>query len=329
MSKAHPPRSVIIVDDSRTIQAILDNAFSERDDFRVVGFASNADAAVELIRRLRPDIVTIDLCMPYIDGAALLAMLTDLPRVCKIMVSDRATENAPMTKKLVQLGAAACLGKSELGVKSETFFAKINAACDLVQKNNAARRSPFPNPQASPAWETSAEPDRAFAPASYPIPLEEARRLAAIRSKKLNNAVRERQFDLITKHVAETTAFPICLLTFVDEHTQWIKSAYGFDTGSTLRSDAFCNYTISQGGWFTVSNALKDERFAGNPFVAGEPHIRTYAGHPIVTSDGVRIGALCLIDLRPRTISPSVLTHLRTTSDILAEMINARPSLAA
>jgi chemotaxis response regulator CheB len=65
-------RRVVVVDDSRTIQAILDNAFSARTDFRVVGFAADGNVAAEMIRRLMPDVVTIDLAMPYIDGEALL-----------------------------------------------------------------------------------------------------------------------------------------------------------------------------------------------------------------------------------------------------------------
>ena len=78
---------VVIVDDSRTVQAMLDNAFSKRTDFDVVGFASDAPSAAEMVRRLKPNIVTIDLCMPYLDGAALLEMLSDTPTVCKIVVS--------------------------------------------------------------------------------------------------------------------------------------------------------------------------------------------------------------------------------------------------
>ena len=67
---------VVIVDDSRTIQAMLDNAFSKRAGFQVVGFCSDPTNAAEMIRRLRPDIVTIDLIMPYIDGAGLLRVRT-------------------------------------------------------------------------------------------------------------------------------------------------------------------------------------------------------------------------------------------------------------
>ena len=113
---------VVIVDDSRTIQAMLDNAFSKRTDFRVVGFSSDAATAVDMIRNLMPDIVTIDLNMPYIDGATLLRMIADLETVCKIIVSDAPLKNLALAASLGQAGAALCLGKTDLAADPDAFF---------------------------------------------------------------------------------------------------------------------------------------------------------------------------------------------------------------
>ncbi len=327
MAVSGSERRVVIVDDSRTIQAMLDNAFSVRADFRVVGFCSDAESAVEMIRRLMPDLVTIDLCMPYLDGAALLDMIRDLKDVCKIVVSDTAVTKMLLTSKLIEAGASACLGKSELVRSPETFFRKINAAIASVGKEK--RHHPV---VPSGAVLARAEPGRVAQERSlpsFPVPADETARLEVIRVKALANASREAQFDLITKHVAKVTAFPACLLTFIDRDTQWIKSAHGLDTESTPRHQAFCNYTISQGGAFVVADTAADERFSRNPLVTGAPHIRSYAGHPVITSDGVSIAALCVIDTRVRTASRQVLDQLADMAGIIAEMINQRAPVAA
>lgn len=320
-------RRVVIVDDSRTIQALLDNAFSQRADFKVVGFSSDATLAVEMIRRLMPDIVTIDLNMPYIDGATLLKMIGDLTTVCKIVVSDAPIKNLALSANLVAAGAALCLGKSELVDDPDKFFARVRAAAAETSKgkrHHLSRAEGF-NDRSS----LGEQPTRTAQIKPFPLPVDEHQRLRFLRRKGLANSERERQFDLVTQHVARATCFPVALLTFMDRDTQWIKSATGLVLEETLREEAFCNYTIAQGGSFVVANAAKDERFSHFPTVTGSPGVRCYAGHPVTTSDGITLGALCVIDNRVRTVSNHVLDQLGGMSEIVAEMINQRPSVAA
>jgi DNA-binding NarL/FixJ family response regulator len=327
MRDARSPRRVVIVDDSRTIQALLDNAFSKRNDFRVVGFSSDATIAAEMIRELRPDVVTIDLCMPYLDGAGLLDLIADLHDVCKIIVSDLPFKNLLLSAKLVEAGAAACVAKSDLVTDPEGFFRKINSA---IASNKARPRAVAKQPV---VLTTSGLTQLPVAPAGevvpFPVPADEAKRIAVLHRKRLLDAKPERQFDLITQHVARVTAFPVALLTFIDKDTQWIKSASGLDVTQTHRSEAFCNYTIAQGGPFVVANAANDPKFAQNPLVTGGPSIRCYAGHPVVTKDGLAVGSLCVIDNRVRTVSKHVLDQLAGMAGIVAEMIDQRPQLAA
>ncbi|MEG3126016.1 response regulator [Sphingomonas sp. GB1N7] len=319
-------RRVVIVDDSRTIQAMLDNAFSKRSDFRVVGFSSDATMAVEMIRRLMPDIVTIDLTMPYIDGAALLAMIADLENVCKIIVSDIPVKNIVLSNKLRQAGAATCLGKSDLVENPDKFFAQVNAAAAAV---SGAKRNSFATIDFKSQSGRQARALTAGSAPSFPIPADEQARLSLVRRKGLTNSTRERQFDLVTRHVARVTEFPVCLLTIMERDTQWIKSASGMDIDCTPRHEAFCNYTIAQGGTFIVANAARDDRFSGLPSVTDDPGIRCYAGHPVTTSDGVTVGALCVIDNRVRNVSKHVLDQLAGMAGIVAEMIDQRLPLAA
>ncbi|MBB4155508.1 CheY-like chemotaxis protein [Sphingomonas jinjuensis] len=312
---------VVIVDDSRTMQAMLDNAFSARTDFRVVGFSSNAAAAVDMIRGLMPDVVTIDLNMPYIDGATLLGMISDLQTVCKIVVSDAPLKNLALAASLMRAGAALCLGKTDLATDPDDFFAKVRAAASQIDKSGTYRWNPGeePDTRTTTGRMLPVRPE-----AQFPVPADEKSRLQFLSQSTLINNDRERRFDLVTRHLTRVTDYPVSLLTFIDRDTQWIKSASGLEVGSTPREEAFCNYTIAQGGAFVVANAASDRRFAHFTSVASSPDVRCYAGYPVTTSDGVNVGALCVIDNRVRTVSRHVLDQLAGMADIVAEMIDQR-----
>ena len=323
MSRSVTQHRVVIVDDSRTVQAMLDNAFSRRSDFRVVGYANDALSAAEIIRRLMPDVVTIDLSMPYLDGAALLEMIGDLPAICKVVVSDKSVTNLFLTTKLREAGASICLGKSELIHDTEHFFSKIYAATEALSHHKRSALHKVHLPRAIPEY--NARSVQAKPIVSFPVPADETARIAYLSANRMANAERLRAFDLITKHVASVTAFPACLLTVIDSDTQWVKSAYGLEVESTPRHQAFCNYTISQGGTFVVSNTVADARFNSNPLVSGAPHIKSYAGHPVMNSAGVAIASLCVIDTKPRTVSSHVINQLGGMAEIVGEMIDPRP----
>lgn len=318
-----PPKRVVIVDDSRTMRTLLEGAFATSRGFTVVGTADNAEAAAVMIRELRPDLVTIDLCMPYINGAALLGMLGGLNGVCKIVLSDHAAGNMAMAAKLLGLGAAACIGKAEVSA-SPVFLQKLRTIMNRFEtsaKVSHLPQRPLPTP-----------PPRPVAPGdvlAYPIPADEQRRLDYLRRKQLANATPERQFDLITEYVAKLTAYPMCLMTFIDEDTQWLKSSYGFRAESMPRCEAFCNHTIAQDDTFVVRDAANHEVFASYPSVVGAPHIRTYVGHPLITGEGIHVGALCVIDTQVRVVPEALTMRLKSVAQIAAEMINCRPRMAA
>ncbi|WP_417441878.1 PAS domain S-box protein [Idiomarina sp.] len=135
------------------------------------------------------------------------------------------------------------------------------------------------------------------------IPGNEYERLQALRETGLLDSPPEERFDRLTRIAKNSLNVPIALVSLVDEHRQWFKSKQGIDASETSRKVAFCAYSILEDQVFEVSNALEDERFADNPLVINEPKIRFYAGYPIQTSDGHRIGTLCVIDSRPRQLS--------------------------
>lgn len=121
-------------------------------------------------------------------------------------------------------------------------------------------------------------------------------------------------FDALTQAAALVTGAPIALVSLIDDDRQWFKSNVGLDgVDQTPRDIAFCAHTIRGDELLEIPDATRDARFADNPLVRGAPDIRFYAGAPIVMSDGLRMGSLCVIDRVPRTLTPlqgAVLKHL-------------------
>ncbi len=73
-----------------------------------------------------------------------------------------------------------------------------------------------------------------------------------------------------------------------------------------------------------INDTLTDERFASNPLVVGEPHIRFYAGYPLPGPRGWNIGTLCVIDQKPRAFPPAEQQVLRTLAAIVQDRVDAR-----
>lgn len=156
------------------------------------------------------------------------------------------------------------------------------------------------------------------------IPHDESARLAALRQRMILDTPPEPAFDALTRLAAHICGTPIAIMTLVDADRQWFKSQVGLDVPETPRDIAFCAQAIQQEGLFIVSDALFDERFATNPLVTAEPHIRFYAGMPFSTSEGHALGTLCVIDHVPRELSPCQLEALRTLALEVATHLELR-----
>jgi GAF domain-containing protein len=98
----------------------------------------------------------------------------------------------------------------------------------------------------------------------------------------------------------------------------------GTETGDTPRDAAFCNYTILSDEVFVVSDALADDRFRNNPFVTGAPFLRFYAGAPLIFLKNIRLGALCLLDTKPRSFSRGDKAELQLFAERAVREIAAR-----
>ena len=123
----------------------------------------------------------------------------------------------------------------------------------------------------------------------------------------------ETVFDAITAAAISLCGTPIALISLIDEHRQWFKSRIGMEQPQTARCIAFCAHVVQSGEMLEVPDVLEDARFFDNPMVTYEPHIRFYAGAPLITSDGFTMGTLCVIDREPRVLDDTqrkTLVHL-------------------
>jgi GAF domain-containing protein len=157
-----------------------------------------------------------------------------------------------------------------------------------------------------------------------PIPDNDQERLAALRELLILDTPPEQRFDKIVAFAANEFDVPIALVSLIDENRQWFKARHGLEACETGRDISFCGHAIHQAEHFIVEDAARDARFADNPLVTGEPHIRFYAGAPLRLPDGHTVGTLCLIDRVPRTLDHTAQCILATLRDLVQEELIRR-----
>lgn len=134
----------------------------------------------------------------------------------------------------------------------------------------------------------------------FPPPLDESARARIMARYDLAGARDEGALDDLAAFAAELCAVPIAMVSLVEEETQFFVARVGLDAEGTPRSQSFCAHAMHGHQVMEVPDATQDVRFAANPLVTGAPHIRFYAGAPLVSREGVPLGAVCIIDHKPR-----------------------------
>lgn len=149
----------------------------------------------------------------------------------------------------------------------------------------------------------------------------EALRLQELLDYQIIDTSPESKFDSITMLASYICNAPISLVSLLDNERQWFKSKHGLEVSETPRNISFCNYTIQTDEIFEVENALNDKRFANNPLVQGYPNIQFYAGAPLITPDGYRLGSLCVIDSKPNKLDDRQKIALKIlASEVMSHM---------
>ncbi|HFQ5142084.1 TPA: diguanylate cyclase [Vibrio vulnificus] len=134
-------------------------------------------------------------------------------------------------------------------------------------------------------------------------PDNEPQRIADLHSLNILDTAAEERFDRVTRIARRLFDVPIALVSLVDEDRQWFKSCFGLNASETPRDISFCGHAILGADTLIVEDASQDARFADNPLVTGEPHIRFYAGVPLMFEHSSCLGTLCIIDIKPRTLN--------------------------
>ena len=152
----------------------------------------------------------------------------------------------------------------------------------------------------------------------------ETSRLTALQRYAVLDTAAEAIFDQFAALGAQLLEAPIGIVGMIDRERHWFKAAHGTQLKSNPRRDSFCTYTVQSDQVFTVGDASSDPRFANNPAVTGPTQIRSYAGAPLVTSDGSSIGTLCIFDTRVRDFSIAECETLARMAGLVMRELEAR-----
>jgi len=152
----------------------------------------------------------------------------------------------------------------------------------------------------------------------------EKERLTKLYSYEILDTPNEEEFDRIARLVATICGTRQANISLVDKDRQWFKAIHNMTDKETPRDLAFCAHTILDDQVFIIPNALEDERFHDNPLVTKDKGVRFYAGMPLITPEGYRIGSLCAIDTEPRTLSQDQIDALEILSTHVVNHLELR-----
>jgi phosphoglycerate-specific signal transduction histidine kinase len=134
-------------------------------------------------------------------------------------------------------------------------------------------------------------------------PINEALRQEELESFNILGSSPQVEYDEITLLASTICKTPSALVSLIDDDRQWFKSHHGLDAKETPRNVSFCGHAINQDGLFEINDAFRDDRFSDNPLTTGEPNVVFYAGQPLVSEQGYKLGTLCVIDHTPRQLT--------------------------
>jgi signal transduction histidine kinase len=161
------------------------------------------------------------------------------------------------------------------------------------------------------------------------IPGNEVERLKDLDQYSILNTLPEKEYDEITRIASYICQTPVSLINIIDEHRQWSKSNFGAEEGAfnVAREDSFCTHTINMPNEIlVVSDAREDERFYDNSLVTGTEAVVFYAGIPLVSPQGFALGALCVMDNKPRNLSEAQVDSLKALANQVISLLELRRS---
>jgi signal transduction histidine kinase len=158
------------------------------------------------------------------------------------------------------------------------------------------------------------------------LPVNEELRLNELYDFHILDTPPDEDFDNLVRLASKLCNTPISTISLIDAHRQWFKAKIGIEDSENSRDISFCAHAINQQEIFVVKDARQDERFFDNPLVTGNPEIRFYAGVPLVTNRGNRLGTLCVIDCIPRNITDDEREILATLGKQVVKLMELHKS---
>jgi two-component sensor histidine kinase len=157
---------------------------------------------------------------------------------------------------------------------------------------------------------------------------DETKRLAALRSYGILDTPLEQDFDDVVRIAAHVCNAPISIINLIEDTRQWFKAEIGLGVRETPLDASICAHAILQPGLFVVPDTTQDPRFACNPLVTGEPHLRFYAGALLETPEGLPLGTVCVLDYKPRELTEEQAFTLRALARQVMAQLELRRTLA-
>lgn len=155
--------------------------------------------------------------------------------------------------------------------------------------------------------------------------MDEVERQRELDRYRVVDSLPDEAYDDIVRLAAATCNVPMALISLIDRERQWFKARTGLDLAQTRRDEAFCDHALrTPRQILQVTDATADPRFASNPLVTGEKHVRFYAGMPLVTPSGAPIGTVCVLDRTPRSLNETQRLALQALARLTMNLMEAR-----
>jgi GAF domain-containing protein len=163
-----------------------------------------------------------------------------------------------------------------------------------------------------------------------PIPQNDYLRLNALYDLNILGTIEEEVYTDVVQLAASVCVAPIALITLVDSTKQLVKAKFGIGSNSGYsagidREKSICGHAIAQeANFFQVEDTWEDDRFFDNPLVVTYPQVRFYAGMPLLSVKGFKVGMLCVMDTKPNVLAKEQIFALKVLSNYAVMLMDVR-----
>lgn len=162
---------------------------------------------------------------------------------------------------------------------------------------------------------------------SASLAANEEERLQKLHELEILDTLEEPEYDDLTQLASQICSTPIALISLIDRDRQFFKSHHGLDINETSRELGFCPHAILTNEVTIVDDASKDERFFDNPLVSSAPGIKFYAGAPLILSENIHLGTICVVDYQPRTLTADQIKALQALARQVVSQLQLRQTV--